>query len=66
MLPWDVWGAGWEQGSEPTEELLDCFDSVAAMTVEPDAHFDEMRHRYDADDSLRVDGTVFNVVRNRN
>jgi hypothetical protein len=63
MLPWDVWGAGWEPGGQPTDELLHCFDSVAALTVEPEAHFAELRHRYDTDDSLRMDGTVFNVAR---
>jgi hypothetical protein len=61
MLPWDVWGAGWEP--EPADELLDRFDSVAALTVEPDPHFAELRHRYDIDESLRMDGTVFNVAR---
>jgi hypothetical protein len=47
MLPWDVWGAGWEPGGEPTDELLSCFDSVAALTVEPDTHLAELRNRYD-------------------
>jgi hypothetical protein len=65
MLPWDVWGAGWKPGEEPTNEQLDCFDSVAALTVEPDAYFADLRHRYDSDDSLRMDGTVFNVARGR-
>ncbi|MBK5224371.1 MAG: hypothetical protein JJE52_16155 [Acidimicrobiia bacterium] len=63
MLPWDMWGAGWEPGEEPTDELLACFDSVAELTVDPDARFDELRDRYDTDDSLRMDGTVFSVAR---
>lgn len=65
MLPWDVWGAGWEPGEEPTDELLECFDSVAELTVDPDARFADLRSRYDNDDALRMDGTVFNVLRNR-
>lgn len=65
MLPWDVWGAGWEPGEEPAAELLEIFDAVAALTVAPDAHFAELRYRYDTDDSLRMDGTVFNVARGR-
>jgi hypothetical protein len=63
MLPWDVWGAGWEPGEEPSDELLDSFDSVAALTVASDTRFAELRHRYDTDDALRMDGTVFNVAR---
>ena len=63
MLPWDVWGAGWEPGDEPTEQQLQLFDEVAALTVEPDARFEEMRTRYETDDSLRMDGTVFSVMR---
>jgi Transglutaminase-like superfamily len=63
MLPWDVWGAGWEPGAEPTPEQLELFDSVAALTVDPDVRFDELRTRYETDDSLRMDGAVFNVLR---
>jgi hypothetical protein len=63
MLPWDVWGAGWEPGAQPSGQLLECFDSVAALTVEPDSHFADLRRRYETDDSLRMDGTVFNVLR---
>lgn len=63
MLPWDVWGAGWEPGGEPTDAQLNLFDSVAELTVDHDARFAELRDRYEADDSLRMDGTVFNVAR---
>jgi hypothetical protein len=65
MLPWDVWGSRWEPGAEPTDEQLELFDSVAALTVDVDAHFDELRRRYETDDRLRMDGTVFNVLRNQ-
>jgi len=63
MLPWDVWGSGWEPGGQPTDEQLSMFDAVAELTVDPDARFAELRERYESDDSLRMAGTVFNVVR---
>jgi hypothetical protein len=65
MLPWDVWGAGWAPGEQPTEAQLRLFDAVADVTVDPDARFGEMRRRYDTDDSLRMNGTVFNVTRSQ-
>lgn len=65
MLPWDVWGAGWEPGEEPTDELLSLFDSVADLTVDPDSRGADLRERYDADPRLRMDGTVFSVARGR-
>jgi hypothetical protein len=65
MLPWDLWGEGWEPGAEPTEAQLHLFDAVAELTVDPDARVGELRHRYESDDSLRMDGTVFNVARGR-
>jgi hypothetical protein len=65
MLPWDVWGAGWQAGQPPTDPQLRLFDEVAAMTVDPDRHFTALRARYDADDSLRVGEAVFNVLRQR-
>ncbi len=63
MLPWDVWGSGWEPGGQPTDEQLSMFDAVAELTVDPDARFAELCERYESDDSLRMAGTVFNVVR---
>jgi len=38
---------------------------VAALTVAPETRFGELRSRYESDDSLRMDGTVFNVLRAR-
>ena len=63
MLPWDVWGEGWRPGEQPTDSQLHCFDTVAALTVDPDGRFAELRTRYESDASLRMDGTVFNVLR---
>jgi hypothetical protein len=65
MLPWDVWGVRWEPGAQPTDAQLDLFDTVAELTVDPDARFAELRERYETDDSLRMDGTVLNVLRDR-
>ena len=63
MLPWDVWGSGWEPGGQPTAAQLDLFDRVAELTVDADNRFSELRSRYESDDSLRMDGTVFSVMR---
>lgn len=63
MLPWDVWGTGWEPGEHPTDAQLQLFDAVAELTTEPDARFDDLRHRYLTDSGLTMTGTVFNVQR---
>lgn len=63
MLPWDVWGEGWEPGEVPTDEQLELFDEIAELTVDPDANFAELRDRYASDNSVRMNGTVFNVQR---
>ena len=36
MLPFDVWGAGWEPGGQPTIAHLQLVDSVAALYVDAD------------------------------
>lgn len=65
MLPWDVWGAHWEPGQEPGEDLLALFDAVAELTVAPDEHLPQLRERYGTDPRLRMDGTVFSVALGR-
>jgi len=62
MLPWDIWGLGWEPHEEPTPEVLAAFDSIAELTVEPDERLDDLLERYESDPSLRMDGTVFSVL----
>lgn len=62
MLPWDLWGLGWEPHEQPTAEMLATFDAIAELTVDPDERFDELRDRYESDASLRMDGTVFSVL----
>ncbi len=62
MLPWDVWGLGWEPNEEPTSEMLATLDAIAAMTVDPDRGLDDLLDRYATDPSFRMDGTVFSVA----
>jgi hypothetical protein len=38
-------------------------DSAANVTVNADHKFDELRRRYQTDESLRMNGTVFNMLR---
>jgi hypothetical protein len=65
MLPWDLWGETWDPGAQPTDAQLHLFDGVAELTVDPDARFGELRDRYETDDALRMNGTVFNVLHNQ-
>jgi hypothetical protein len=62
MLPWDIWGLGWEPPDEPTTEMLDTFDAVAELTVEVDDRLADLRARYELDSSLRMDGVVYSVM----
>jgi hypothetical protein len=65
MLPWDVWGAMPQPHESLTDEQLEFFDRLAALTRAPDALFDELRMFYEGDDRLCVPATVFNAVLNR-
>lgn len=62
MLPWDVWGLGWEPPEQPTSEMLAAFDAIAALTVDPDHRLEDVLDRYESDPSFRMDGTVFSVA----
>ena len=62
MLPWDVWGAGWEP-DQPVPDDLSVFDEMSALTADPNAHLGAIRAMYDRDDRVRMPGTVFNSVR---
>jgi hypothetical protein len=64
-LPWDAWGAMPQPGEAMDETRLAYFDELAALTHDPDAHFDELRRRYESDDGLRVPDTVLNAVLRR-
>jgi Transglutaminase-like superfamily len=65
MLPWDLWGTRWERGEQPSDAQLDLFDVAAELTADPDASVDDLIDYYEAEDSLRMDGLVFNVLRGR-
>lgn len=65
MLPWDVWGTMPAPHEPLNEEQLTFFDTMAALTHNPDVSFAELRMRYDADDRLYVPATVFNAMLNR-
>jgi hypothetical protein len=60
MLPWDVWGAMVRTDDEIDRAFI---DRLAALTVEPDRHFGEIRAVYQ-DPRVHVPATVFNAVRN--
>ena len=62
MLPWDVWGLGWEPPEQPTSEMLAAFDAIAALTVDPDDGLDDLLDRYESDPSFRMDGVVFSAA----
>jgi hypothetical protein len=60
MLPWDVWGAMPQPGEVPDFER---FDARAALTLDPDTHFAELRKLFESD-AIRVPAVVFNAVLN--
>jgi hypothetical protein len=65
MLPWDVWGAQPPPNEPLHDEQFAFFDTLAALTREPDAAFEELRRFYEGDERLHVPATVFNAVLNR-
>jgi hypothetical protein len=65
MLPWDDWGAMPGPDEALDDNRLALFDRVAALTLDADVMFAEIRSRYEDDDRLRVPPTVRNAVLNR-
>ena len=65
MLQWDVWGAQLQADEDLTEEQLAFFDRLAAMTLDTDVSFDELRELYEKDDRLHVPEKIFNALTNR-
>jgi Transglutaminase-like superfamily len=61
MLPWDTWGAMTSQDSEIDLVFI---DRLAALTLDPDAHIDDLRRAYE-DQRIAVPDTVFNTVLNQ-
>jgi hypothetical protein len=62
MLPWDGWGAMTPYDADIDLALI---DKVAALTREPDRHFEELCTLYHDDRRLGVPAVVFNHVLNR-
>jgi hypothetical protein len=65
LLPWDVWGAMIRPGETIVPEKFALFDRLAALALEPDRHFAEIRALYEGDEALRVPSEVFNFLRRR-
>ena len=60
MLPWDVWGVMPQPGETPSAAALAQLDA-AAISLAPDARFDDLRALY-ADGGWRVPTQVTNAV----
>ncbi len=65
MLPWDSWGAMVEPDDPIPEPTLKLLDHVAALTLDSDRHFTELRSLYGNDERLRVPAMVFNALNKR-
>jgi hypothetical protein len=65
MLPWDCWGLAPESDGALSPETLALVDRLAALTLDADDRFGEIRDLYETDASLHVPATVFNAVRNQ-
>lgn len=65
MLPWDVWGAMADADAALTPQKLALLDRLAALTLDADRRFSELRALYRDDATLRVPGEVFNAIRKR-
>lgn len=61
MLPWDSWGGMTEPDQPMLEETIALLDKAAALTMDPDANFAELRALYE-DPRIKVPKTVFNFV----
>ncbi len=62
MLPWDVWGAGWEP-YHPIPDDLTLFDTMAGYANDADSTLDQIRDLADRHPGVRMPGRVFNVIR---
>lgn len=61
MLPWDVWGPGWEP-ADPVPDDLTTWDRMAELAADADHHLDELRAEA-AVAGIAVPPTVFNHFR---
>ena len=65
ILPWDVWGAQPAVDAELSADEIALFDTIAALTADPDSNFDAMRRRFANDTKLTLPHSVFNALRQR-
>jgi hypothetical protein len=65
LLPWDVWGEMPKPGGEIGADLLELFDRLAVLTVDPDASFEERTALFRQDGRIKVGGQVRNVILDR-
>ncbi len=63
LLPWDIWGAMPTPEEPISEDLVTLFDELARLTVEPDAHLDEIDRLVAHDERLHIPDEVFNASR---
>lgn len=62
MLPWDSWGAMTGPSEQISDEVNAMLDQVAALTLDPDERFEELRALYESDQRLHVPPQVFNIA----
>jgi hypothetical protein len=65
MLPWDCWGPMSSTDTQFPPDKLALFDRLAALTLDPDNRFAEIRALYANNAELRVPGEVFNAEHKR-
>jgi len=65
LLRWDDWGAMPKPFERLSNDQLEYFDQLAALTKAPDATLDRLRGLYEDDKRLHVPSVVFNSVLQR-
>jgi hypothetical protein len=64
MLPWDSWGLMPRPDETLGAAAAEALDTAASLSLDPDAHFDELRELYE-EPGWRVPAEVFNAVAQR-
>lgn len=64
MLPWDSWGLMPGPVETPDQAIMAQLDAAMPLSLDPDAHFDELRALYEQP-GWRVPPQVFNAVAQR-
>jgi len=54
ILPWDGWGLIYKDEAQVTEDDREFLDRIAALTLDADATFADVRSLYENDDRLRM------------